>query len=240
MFNDRRIIGESRVTFEQSIVTFRNVGLRYGGGNEVLRDISFALTPGSLAFVTGPSGAGKSTMLRLCHAREKPSRGQVLVFGCNIETENEDTLRALRRRIGLIPEGCRLMDHLSAFDNVALPLRLAGHRHADYQKDVQELVTWVGLGEKMHHRRGELSAGECQRVAIARAVVGKPDLLLADEPTAALDEEASERVMRLLLNIHRFGTTVLIATSNRNLAALGGSPDFRLSGGTLAESGMAA
>jgi len=149
-------------------------------------------------------------------------------------------LRALRRRIGLVPEGCRLMDHLSAFDNVALPLRLAGHRRSDYEKDVRALITWVGLGDKINNRPGELSAGECQRIAIARAVVGKPDLLLADEPTAALDSDGSERVMRLLLNIHRFGTTVFIATSNRSITGLGIGTELRLSGGTFAAAGMAA
>jgi cell division transport system ATP-binding protein len=228
------------VAFESSVVSFRNVGLRYATGKEVLRDISFTLLKGSLTFVTGPSGAGKSSLLRLCHAREIPSRGEIRLFGANIESAKQDSLQGIRRRIGLVPEGCRLMDHLSVFDNVALPLRLAGHRRSDYEKDVQELITWVGLGDKMQNRPVELSAGECQRVAIARAVVSKPDLLLADEPTSALDSDASERVMRLLLNIHRFGTTVLIATSNRSITGLGIGLELRISGGTFATTGMAA
>jgi cell division transport system ATP-binding protein len=240
MLNIGRITGESHVAFEQNIVSFRNAGLRYADGADVLRDISFTLAPGSLTFITGASGAGKSTLLRLCHGREKPSRGEVFLFGCNIQTATQDMLRAIRRRIGLVPEGCRLMDHLSAFDNVALPLRLAGHKRADYEKDVQELVTWVGLGDKLGDRPGALSAGECQLIAIARAVVGKPDLLLADEPTANLDEDGAERVIRLLLNIHRFGTTVVIATNHRGIAPVGEGSELRVSGGTLARTEMAA
>src|SRR5437764_1410165 len=119
MLNSGRITGESYVAFEQSVVRFRNAGLRYADGPDVLRDISFTLMPGSLTFITGASGAGKSTLLRLCHGREKPSRGEVFLFGSNLQTATHDMLRAIRRRIGFVPEGCRLMDHLSAFDNVA-------------------------------------------------------------------------------------------------------------------------
>src|SRR5437764_10430775 len=116
-----RIFGESGVAFEHSVVTFRNVGLGYRTGKEVLRDINFTLARGSLTFITGPSGAGKSTLLRLCQARDTPTRGDIHLFGTNIENAPINTLRAIRRRIGLVPDGCRLMDHLSAFDNVALP-----------------------------------------------------------------------------------------------------------------------
>ena len=224
---------------DDSIVSFRNVTVHKRGA-ELLRDITFELAPRSLTFVTGANGAGKSTLLRLCHGREVISRGEARVFGCNFQTAPEDAQHAVRRRIGLVLEGSRLMDHLSAFDNVALPLRLAGYRRSRYTKDVEELVTWVGLGDKMHTNAAVLSAGERQRIAIARAIVGKPDLLLADDPTAALDDEATDRVMRLLLNIHHVGTTVVVATSNRKLAAVSGAGEIWLSCGSLAPAETAA
>jgi cell division transport system ATP-binding protein len=223
------------VAFETSVLRLQNVGFRYPGGPEVLRNISFALEPGTLTFITGTPGAGKSTLLRLCHLREQPSHGEIILFGAHVQMAKTADLPALRRRIGVVFEDLRLLDHLSAFDNVALPLHLAGQRRSDYAKDIQELLAWAGLSSKQHDRALSLSAGERQRVAIARALAGKPDLLLADEPLIRLDDEAGERVIRLLLNIHRFGTTVLIATSNRNSVARGAARELRLTGGCITE-----
>jgi cell division transport system ATP-binding protein len=202
---------------------------------DLLRDVSFSLSPGSLTFLTGPSGSGKSTLLRLCYGQEMPLHGDVTVLGSDLGTGGDKALSKLRHRIGIIFQNPGFVGHLSVFDNVALPLRLAGRKAAAYAKDVHELLTWAGLGTKIHESAITLSAGERQRMAIARAVAGKPDLLLADEPLAGLDDDAGSRMMRLLLNIHRFGTTVLIASRDRNEAAKAGARELRLLEGYISE-----
>src|ERR1700709_816064 len=166
------------------MVRFENVGMRYGSGPEVLRDVSFLLEPGSFTFLTGLSGAGKTTLLKLIYVAEPPSRGLITLFEAELATARRRDLPALRRRIGVVFQDFRLLDHLSAFDNVALPLRLAGKRVSDFSHDVSELLSWVGLGDRMLAKPPTLSGGEQQRVAIARAVVGRPDLLVAQEPNA--------------------------------------------------------
>ena len=217
----------------------QNVGFRYPGGPEILRDVSFALQPGTLTFITGSPGAGKTTLLRLCDLRASPSRGEIRLLGRDL-AHNPGALPKLRRRIGVVFEDLRLIDQLSAFENVALPLRLAGRRRTDYAKDVQELLTWVGLGSKMDDKVASLSASERHRIGIARALAGKPDLLLADEPMLRLDDDAGERVMRLLLNIHQFGTTLLIATSNRSAIVRSTGRELQLSDGYITELDTAA
>ena len=217
------------------MVRFENVGKRYGAGPEVLRDVSFALDPGSFTFLTGPSGAGKSTLLKLVFMAETPSRGLISLFGRDLAILKRAELPSLRRRLGVVFQEFRLLDHLSAFDNVALPLRLAGLRPADYLRDVQELLAWVGLGERMHHKPATLSGGEQQRVAIARAVVAKPDLLLADEPTGNVDPDMGERLIRLFVELNRFGTTVMIATHDRALIESTRAREIRLIDGRLIE-----
>jgi cell division transport system ATP-binding protein len=217
------------------MVRFENVGMRYGAGPEVLRDVSFALDPGSLTFLTGPSGAGKSTLLKLVFMAERPSRGLISLFGRDLAILRRADLPPLRRRLGVVFQEFRLLDHLSAFDNVALPLRLAGHRPAEYFHDVEELLSWVGLGERMHHKPATLSGGEQQRVAIARAVVAKPDLLLADDPTGNVDPDMGERLIRLLVELNRFGTTVMIATHDRALIESTRAREIRLIDGRVIE-----
>jgi cell division transport system ATP-binding protein len=217
------------------MVRFENVGMRYGAGPEVLRDVSFALDPGSFTFLTGPSGAGKSTLLKLVFMAESPSRGLISLFGRDLAILKRAELPTLRRRLGVVFQEFRLLDHLSAFDNVALPLRLAGHRPVDYLRDVEELLSWVGLGERMHHKPATLSGGEQQRVAIARAVVAKPDLLLADEPTGNVDPDMGERLIRLFVELNRFGTTVMIATHDRALIESTRAREIRLIDGRLIE-----
>jgi cell division transport system ATP-binding protein len=217
------------------MVRFENVGKRYGAGPEVLRDVSFALDPGSFTFLTGPSGAGKSTLLKLVFMAERPSRGLISLFGRDLAILKRAELPSLRRRLGVVFQEFRLLDHLSAFDNVALPLRLAGHRPTDYLRDVEELLSWVGLGERMHHKPATLSGGEQQRVAIARAVVAKPDLLLADEPTGNVDPDMGERLIRLFVELNRFGTTVMIATHDRALIESTRAREIRLIDGRLIE-----
>jgi cell division transport system ATP-binding protein len=217
------------------MVRFENVGMRYGAGPEVLRDMSFTLEPGSFTFVTGPSGAGKSTMLKLVFLAERQSRGLITLFGHDLALLKRLELPSLRRRIGVVFQEFRLLDHLSAFDNVAMPLRLAGKREADYAHDVEELLAWVGLGKRMDAKPPTLSGGEQQRVAIARAVVAKPDLLLADEPTGNVDAEIGERLIRLFVELNRFGTTVIIATHDRALIGSAHAREMRLVNGRMVE-----
>jgi cell division transport system ATP-binding protein len=217
------------------MIRFENVGMRYGPGPEVLRDVTFQLEPGTFTFLTGPSGAGKSTLLKLLYLAEPPSRGLITLFGTDLATARRSAFPALRRRIGVVFQDFRLLDHLSAFDNVALPLRLAGRKPDDYTHDVEELLNWVGLGDRTNARPPTLSGGEQQRVAIARAVVGQPDLLLADEPTGNVDPEIAQRLIRLFGELNRLGTTVLIATHDRGLIERSRSREMRLVDGRLVE-----
>jgi cell division transport system ATP-binding protein len=217
------------------MVRFENVGMRYGAGPEVLRDVTFVLEAGSFTFLTGLSGAGKTTLLKLMSIAEPPSRGLITLFGHDLATAKRSTLPALRRRIGVVFQDFRLLDHLSAFDNVALPLRIAGRKEADYARDVEELLVWVGLGDRMNAVPPTLSGGEQQRVAIARAVVAKPDLLVADEPTGNVDPEIGARLIRLFAELNRLGTTVLIATHDRALVESTRAREMRLVDGRLVE-----
>ncbi len=217
------------------MVRFEDVGMRYGTGPEVLRDVSFALEPGSFSFLTGPSGAGKSTLLKLVFLAEQPSRGLISLFGSDLSRLRRGDLPPLRRRIGVVFQEFRLLDHLSAFDNVALPLKLAGRKDREYRHDVEELLAWVGLGERLNDKPATLSGGEQQRVAIARAVVAKPDLLLADEPTGNVDPDMGERLIRLFVELNRFGTTVMIATHDRALIEAARAREMRLVDGRLIE-----
>jgi cell division transport system ATP-binding protein len=199
------------------VVEFHNVGLRYGVGPEVLRDINFRLEPGTFHFLTGASGAGKSSLLKLMYLAFRPTRGLIHLFGHDLITLPRKKLPAVRRRVGVVFQDYRLLDHLSAFDNVALPLRVAGVPEAKVKAHTEELLAWVGLAERFNSRPATLSGGEKQRVAIARAVIAKPDLLLADEPTGNLDDKAGMRLLRLLEELNRQGTTVVIATHNEAL-----------------------
>jgi len=217
------------------MVRFENVGMRYGAGPEILRDVSFELRQGSFTFLTGLSGAGKTTLLKLICLAEPPSRGLITLFGEDLATARRRDLPGLRRRIGVVFQDFRLLSHLSVYDNVALPLRLAGKRDQDYVRDVRELLSWVGLGERMTARPATLSGGEQQRVAIARAVVARPDLLIADEPTGNVDPEMGAKLIRLFAELNRLGTTVLIATHDRMLVEETRGREIRLVEGRLME-----
>ena len=219
----------------EEIARFENVGLRYGQDGEVLSDIGFTLHAGHFYFLTGASGAGKSSLLRMLYLAQRPSRGVISLFGADAIGMPRAALPALRRRIGVVYQDYRLVPHLSAFDNVALPLRLAGKRVSDYAHDVEELLSWVGLGDRMQARPATLSGGEQQRVAIARAVVARPDLLIADEPTGNVDPEMGARLIRLIAELNRLGTTVLIATHDRALIEATRAREMRLVEGRLVE-----
>jgi cell division transport system ATP-binding protein len=150
------------------MVRFENVGMRYGSGPEVLRDVSFSLEPGSFTFLTGLSGAGKTTLLKLIYVAEPPSRGLITLFGTELATAKRRDLPAIRRRIGVVFQDFRLLNHLSAFDNVALPLRLAGKKGGEFSHDVRELLSWVGLGDRMDSKPATLSGGEQHRQCRSR------------------------------------------------------------------------
>jgi cell division transport system ATP-binding protein len=216
-----------------TLIRFENVGLRYGLGPEVLQDISFSLPPGSFHFLVGASGAGKSSLLRLMYMALKPSRGLITLFGRDIATMKRKDLPALRRRVGVVFQEFRLMRHLSAFDNVALPLRVAGTSNAEIQRNVEELLSWVGLQDHMHARPPTLSGGQQQRLAIARAVIARPKVLLADEPTGNVDDQMAIRLMHLFDELIKLGTTVVVATHNEILVKRLGHPRLSLEKGHL-------
>ncbi|MFN2099710.1 cell division ATP-binding protein FtsE [Altererythrobacter sp. MF3-039] len=201
----------------QEIVSFDNVGLRYGTGKEVLSDVSFTLYPGSFYFLTGASGAGKTSLLKLLYLAQRPSRGIISMFGKDVITMPRESLPRFRRKIGVVFQDFRLVEHLSAFDNVALPLRVAGVRERDLHQPVSDMLEWVGLGHRADARPATLSGGEQQRVAIARAVIGRPDLLVADEPTGNVDPEMALKLLRLFEALNRLGTTVVVATHDVHL-----------------------
>ncbi len=198
-------------------VKFDRVGLRYGRGEETLSDLSFSLKPGSLNFVTGPSGSGKTSLLKLIYLHMRPSRGLITLFGQDISLLEKSTIPKLKRRMGIVLQDFRLIDHLSVFENTALPLRVSGQKRDSYVEDVTTLLRWVGLGERINALPPTLSGGEKQRAAIARAVIGKPDILIADEPTGNVDHDMGRRLIRLFSELNKLGTTVIIATHDTAL-----------------------
>jgi cell division transport system ATP-binding protein len=218
---------------ETGVVRFENVGLRYGLGPEVLRDLTFRIEPHSFQFLTGPSGAGKTTLLRLMFLSLKPTRGLITQFGHDVATLSRDAVATLRRRIGVVFQDFRLLEHLTAVENVALPLRVAGTRSAQADAQVRELLAWVGLADHLDARPREMSGGQQQRVAIARAVITRPLLLLADEPTGNVDDGIGVRLMYLFEELNKMGTTVVIATHNEALVGRFTHRQLRITGGTV-------
>ncbi|MCR6502631.1 cell division ATP-binding protein FtsE [Shinella sp. CPCC 101442] len=199
------------------MIHFENVGLRYGMGPEILRDLTFDIPRRSFQFLTGPSGAGKTTLLRLLFLSLQPTRGIIRSFDREVSSIPRDELPMLRRRIGIVFQDFRLLDHLTTYENVALPLRVRGKDESSYKADVLELLKWVGLGERINVLPPVLSGGEKQRAAIARALIDRPELLLADEPTGNVDPPMAQRLLSLFLELNRLGTAVVIATHDLSL-----------------------
>jgi cell division transport system ATP-binding protein len=217
----------------KTVIELDAVKLFYGHGPEVLKDVTCRIGPGEMRFLTGPSGAGKSSLLRILFLALRPTAGHFRLFGSDVENLPSRSMPMLRRKMGVVFQDFRLLPHLTVFDNVALPRRVAGHQHSAYHADVEELLDWVGLKSKLADYPETLSGGEKQRVAIARAVVAKPQLLLADEPTGSVDAQMAKRLLRLFEELNRLGTTVLLATHDEKLMARASLPVFRLDSGVL-------
>ncbi|MFD0914981.1 cell division ATP-binding protein FtsE [Pseudahrensia aquimaris] len=199
------------------MIRFDNVGVRYGLGEEVLSDLCFDIKPGTFQYLTGASGSGKTSLLRLLFLSLQPTRGNISIFGKNAQALDRTELPAIRRRIGIVFQDFRLLDHMTLYENVALPLRVRGYEEASYRRDVIDLIKWVGLADRIDAFPQVLSGGEQQRAAVARAIIDQPELLLADEPTGNLDPALARRLLRLFIELNRSGTSVVIATHDLSL-----------------------
>jgi len=215
------------------LVSFSAVAKRYPGGQEALKDVSFSLEAGELAFLTGRSGAGKSTLLKLIAAIERPSAGSVVVNGQNVGALKRAAIPYLRRNIGLVFQDQKLLYDRSVYDNVMLPLAFSAHAPKEAARRARAALDKVGLLGRERANPIQLSGGEQQRLAIARAVVNRPALLVADEPTANLDAESAARILDIFVDFNQVGVTVLIATHDLALVARYGKRVLRLEGGHL-------
>ena len=217
-----------------NIVQFENVGLRYGTGPETLVDVSFALAAGDFYFLTGASGAGKTSLLKLLYLAQRPTRGIIRLFGEDAVTLPRARLPGFRRRIGVVFQDFRLIPHLSAADNIALPLRVSGVPEHDVETPVREMLAWVGLLDRANAKPPTLSGGEQQRIAIARAVIARPEMLVADDPTGNVDPDMAARLLHLFESLNRLGTTVVVATHDFGLLkSIPGAHMMRIEGGRL-------
>ena len=219
--------------FDGDPITFAGVGLRYGNGPEIFSDLSLTLPARSLHFLTGPSGAGKTSLLSLLYLSNLPSSGRLTLFGQDVARASRARRTLMRRKLGVVFQDFRLLDHLSAFDNVALPLRVAGHSDAQVRQNVTELLKWVGLDGMMDAPPPVLSGGQKQRVAIARAVVNRPKIILADEPTGNVDDSIAVRLMQLFVELHKLGSCVIVATHNESLVRRFPFPRLHLDARTI-------
>ena len=193
------------------MINLEEAAYGYGSAN-LLSDMSLRLVPGSFHFLTGPSGAGKTTLLKLCYADLTATAGTVSLFGQDTATMTRNEIADARQRMGVVHQDCEFLDHLPLSENIALPLTVAGRAGPAEQRDLDELMGWVGLSARRDALPPELSGGERQRAALARAVITDPDVLLADEPTGNVDWEMSLRLLQLLVELNRMGKTILVAT----------------------------
>lgn len=219
------------------MISFTNVSKRYAEGHDALRDVSFTLDRGEMAFLTGHSGAGKSTLLKLIMLMERPSRGRVQIAGKDLAEFSREDIPYHRRRIGVVFQNHQLLFDRSVFNNVAMPLQISGYEPEDIGKRVRAALDKVGLLHKENLNPITLSTGEQQRIGIARAIVHKPQLLLADEPTGNLDPTLSAEIMSLFMEFNRHGTTVLIASHDLALISRTGRRTLVLDHGRLIQGG---
>ena len=226
-------LSNAGVKRREEIIRFERLAVRYQRGPEVLNDVNFTLKSGSFSFLTGPSGAGKTTLLDVINLNLRPSRGFIHLFGQDCALFDKAERAQYKRRIGLISQDVNLIDHLSVFENVALPLRVSGQHQSAYREDVVELLKWVGLGGRLQSRPATLSGGEKQRAAIARAVISKPDILIADEPTGNVDSVIAHRLMHLFGEMNRMGATIFIATHDGQLARHHAGDIYHIQDGTV-------
>jgi len=208
-----------QVNSANAIIQLNKVSVRYGREPEIFSDVNLSLQRQSFTFLTGASGAGKSTLLKLIYLAMNPTRGLVSVFGKDVLQATRRDRQMLKRRIGVVSQDFALIPHLSVFENATLPIRAAGKSLSKYSEDARELLSWVGLGDKLHAKPPTLSGGEAQRVAIARAIMNKPDILIADEPTGNVDPAMGQKLLRLFMEMNRTGTTILIATHDTSLVS---------------------
>ena len=225
-------MNNNQSTVSQPIIDLQNVSVGYERSGDVLQNVYFSLLPGSFTFITGKSGAGKTTLLNMLYLVKKPNKGILKVFGNNINFSNRDTLAELRQKIGVVFQNFRLLEHLSVFDNIALPLRVRGMGEKEIYKRVTELLQWVELHKSIYKVCSSLSGGEKQRVAIARAVINRPEILFADEPTGSVDSEIAGKLMRLFVELNKVGTTVVLATHNEQLTSSYNYPRITLAEGS--------
>lgn len=210
------------------MIHFENVGVRYGGGPEVLCDVNLHIQPRSFHFLCGASGAGKTTLLRLMMLSMQQTRGLITILGKDTLSLTPAELPAIRRHIGVVFQDFRLLNHLTTYENVALPLRIMGKEEYTYQADVKNLLQWIGLGDHLDDYPSALSGGQQQRASIARALMNRPDILLADEPTGNVDQDLAQRLLRLFLELNKLGTAVIIATHDTKLIEAVNAPRLML------------
>lgn len=219
------------------MITFDTVSYQYNQASApAVKDVTFCLEEGSFHYLTGPSGAGKTTLFRMMYMDLHPTSGRLVAFGRDVTRVKADDIALMRRRMGVVFQDFRLLPHLTVRENVSLPLTLLGALTSEQEACVDEIINWVGLGQKAQKQPGFLSGGEKQRVAIARAVVNRPRLLIADEPTGNVDASMGRRIMHLFTQLNKQGTTVLIATHDRQLMADCPAPSIVIENGTLSSS----
>jgi cell division transport system ATP-binding protein len=219
------------------VIETQSLSKTYGRGEYALRDLNLKVDKGEFAFLTGPSGAGKSTLLRLLLLEERPSEGEVIVAGRNLSHLTRDEIQAYRRTVGFVFQDFKLIPTKTIFDNVSFVQRVLGRPVEEQRRSTYQVLKWVGLQHRLNALPEELSGGEQQRVAIARALVNEPHLVLADEPTGNLDPDLSLDIMNLFRDVNARGTTVIVATHDRELIQRVGHPAIMLSHGRVTETG---